>query len=143
MYSANQIANYVINYCYDNGIFITNLHLQKLLYFIQGEYCRKNHNRLIADDFYAWKLGPVVPEVYSKYAICSSSIIPKQKDEETINVETMHLIQNVLQKYAQLSVWDLVEISHQQDPWKYNYEIFGDKAIIPFESISNYFQENV
>ena len=45
----------------------------------------------------------------------------------------------ILQKYARYTTWSLVELSHQQDPWKYQHEIFGDKALIPFKSIADYF----
>jgi uncharacterized phage-associated protein len=66
--------------------------LQKLLYFLQGENCRYNRNRLISDDFYAWQLGPVIPTVYSDYAIYSSSLIPKQNTAININEETASFI---------------------------------------------------
>lgn len=59
MYDAHEIASYVINWCHAHNILITNLKLQKLLYFIQGENCRIRHTRLISDDFYAWQLGPL------------------------------------------------------------------------------------
>ena len=63
MFSAHNVAIYIINWCLDHNVPITNLKLQKLLYFVQGEYSRVKGTRLIADDFYAWQLGPVVPNV--------------------------------------------------------------------------------
>ena len=61
MFSAHNVAIYIINWCLDHNVQITNLKLQKLLYFVQGEYSKTKGSRLIADDFYAWQLGPVVP----------------------------------------------------------------------------------
>ena len=67
MFSAHNVAIYIINWCLDHNVPITNLKLQKLLYFVQGEYSRAKGTRLIGDDFYAWQLGPVVPKVYAEY----------------------------------------------------------------------------
>ena len=122
MFSAHDVAVYIINWCHQNKIPITNLKLQKLLYYVQGEFSRYRKRRLIADDFYAWQLGPVIPEVYTEYS--------------------MDIINLALEKYAHESTWNLVELSHHQDPWKYNYEIFGNKSLIPYETIRSYFSEN-
>ena len=139
MFSAHNVAIYIINWCLDHNVPITNLKLQKLLYFVQGEYSRAKGTRLIGDDFYAWQLGPVVPNVYAEYSIFSSSTLPSQKQSISFGQEDRCVIDAILQKYARYTTWNLVELSHQQDPWKYQHEIFGDKALIPFESIADYF----
>ena len=139
MFSAHNVAIYIINWCLDHNVPITNLKLQKLLYFVQGEYSRVKGTRLIADDFYAWQLGPVVPNVYAEYSIFSSSTLPSQKQFISFDQEDRCVIDAILQKYARYTTWNLVELSHQQDPWKDQHEIFGDKALIPFESIADYF----
>ena len=140
MYSAYSISKYIINWCNDNSIRITNLKLQKLLYFLQGEIVKITGNQLIKEDFYAWKLGPVIPEVYKIFSIYSSSTIPKQ-DLILLNEPQLEKnINHILLKYAKKSAWDLVDLSHCQDPWKYNYQIFGDGAMIPFKSIENFFK---
>lgn len=143
MYPACDIAILIINWCNHFQIPITNLKLQKLLYFVQGEFCRIRHKRLIVDDFYAWQLGPVIPTVYSKYAIYSSAQIPPANDS-SIDIPDIDYItiDYILKRYALISTWDLVEKSHKQDPWKYNYQIFGDKSIIPYTDIEKYFRED-
>ena len=141
MFSAHDVAIYIINWCLDHSIQITNLKLQKLLYFVQGEYSNVKGTRLISDDFYAWQLGPVVPTVYAEYSIFSSSALPAQKQTPPFDEEETYVIDAILQKYAHYTTWNLVELSHQQDPWKYHHEIFGDKAPIPYESIADYFGE--
>lgn len=144
MYSAHNIAVLIINWCAHYGISVSNLKLQKLLYFLQGEYARATHNRLIREDFYAWQLGPVIPSVYIKYSMYSSAPIPAVPGiPVSLSENDAVIIDDVLKKYARRSAWGLVELSHKQDPWRYNYEIFGDKAIIPYESISRYFEESV
>lgn len=139
MYEAKDIAIFIINWFQNRGQAITNLRLQKLLYFVQGEYCTKTGNRLIKDDFYAWQLGPVIPQIYSQYSIYSSSPLPIQNSEPTISYSDSVQIEEALIKYMNFTTWELVDISHEQDPWKYNHSIFGDKSIIPFGAIKNYF----
>lgn len=140
MFSAHSVAAYIINWCLNNHIPITNLKLQKLLYFVQGEYGGINDKQLILDDFYAWQLGPVIPSVYAEYSIFSSATLPRQKQTARFTSSDVDLINAILQKYAHLSTWYLVELSHQQDPWKYCHQIFGDKALIPYKSIVDYFR---
>lgn len=140
MYNAQEVASYVINWCHEHGVPITNLKLQKLLYFLQGENCRLRHTRLISNDFYAWQLGPVVPEVYHEFAMYSSSVIPKQHCSTLFSPEELSIINQILLKYAPKSTWDLVDMSHSQDPWKYNHQVFGDRSLIPYKSIENYYE---
>ena len=141
MYSANDVAAYVINWCRQRNIPITNLKLQKLLYFIQGEYVRATHERLIEEDFYAWTLGTVIPEVYYKYSVYSSFDLFEQSEEnfKTIEEYEKKEIDKILEKYAVIPTWDLVELSKEEDHWKYNHQIFGDKALIPYRSIRSYY----
>ena len=132
MYDAHEIASYVINWCHAHNILITNLKLQKLLYFIQGENCRIRHTRLISDDFYAWQLGPVIPNVYYEFAGYSSSALPKQQCSVFLSSEELSIVNQILLKYAPKSTWDLVDISHSQ--------VFGDRSLIPYRSIENYYE---
>lgn len=138
MYAASTISKFIVNWCNENDVFITNLKLQKLLYFIQGEYYKKQKKRLFDGEFYAWKLGPVIPSEYYKYAVYSSTAIPKQ-EEVRIEEKDSKLLDMFLRKYALFSTWDLVNKTHAQDPWRYNHEIFGEKSLIPFDSIKDYF----
>jgi uncharacterized phage-associated protein len=45
---------------------MTNLRLNKILYFAQIISLLENGRPLFLDDFEAWDLGPVIPSVYRK-----------------------------------------------------------------------------
>ena len=73
-YTANNVAKYLIylasqEFVGDNkereGI--TNLKLQKVLYFVQAYYLAKLNRPLFPDNIEAWEYGPVIPSVYRKY----------------------------------------------------------------------------
>lgn len=139
IYFAIDIASYVINRCIDNNIRITNLKLQKILYFIQVEFA-KSGRRLIKEDFYAYKLGPTLPDLYTEFLPYASSCLPRQKRDVDIDPNDRTKIDSVLSKYAAKDVWELVELSSKTDPFKYSFEIFGPLSIIPFECISSFYK---
>ena len=140
MYDGLKIAQYAINWHLNNDKPITNLRLQKILYFLQGDYCAISGGRLISDEFYAWQLGPVIPSVYDKFSVYASMDLPKQPDIVINDLEDKDMIDEILENYSRYTTWELVGISHKQDPWKYNYEMFGNRSIIPYKSIENYFK---
>lgn len=134
-YYAIDIASYVINKCVDNNIRITNLKLQKILYFIQVEFA-KSGRRLIKEDFYAYKLGPSLPDLYAEFLPYASSCLPRQKRDIDIDQNDRIKIDAVLAIYVTKDVWELVDLSSQTYPFKYNFEIFGPLSIILFECMS-------
>lgn len=143
MYNAKDIAVYIINYCNSINMPITNLKLQKILYFLQYEWYCKTGKQLIKDNFYAYQLGPVIPKLYSLYSVYASFTLPEQNDEIEILEKQKEKINDILNRYLLMSTWDLVFLSQKQDAWKYTYQIFGDKSIIPYQTITTFAnQEN-
>ena len=62
------VASYVYNkYQSTYGEQISEMKLQKLLYFIQREFFIQNNRPLFNAVFYAWKYGPVLKEVRIAY----------------------------------------------------------------------------
>lgn len=137
MFSANIIAAYIINWCHYHNTTITNLKLQKLLYFVQKEFYYIKKVRLIKEDFYAYQLGAVIPEIYTKYSIFASFNLPIQNlmIQNFYYFNCFVIINSILNNYGYKSTWELVELSQKEDSWKYNYKIFGSKALIPYECI--------
>lgn len=67
---ALELAAYVVNKCVnDPSLSITNLQLQKIMYFLQIRSLKGNPCKPIVDDetFEAWKFGPVLTRVYYTY----------------------------------------------------------------------------
>ena len=58
-YTALEIAKYIISTCSKKNRPISNLKLQKLLYFAWIYYYTKTGNGLFHDDICAWQFGPV------------------------------------------------------------------------------------
>lgn len=65
---------------------VTNLKLQKILYFAQVYFLAKIGKPLFADPIEAWEFGPVVPNVYHKLKKHGSkAIIIIEEDRSTIS----------------------------------------------------------
>ena len=70
VYSAMEIAEYAVNRRYRHGTPISNLQLQKILYFLQVIYASETGELLFADQFEAWPYGPVIRDVYVEFSDC-------------------------------------------------------------------------
>lgn len=138
-YPAMTVAGCVIKYCHKKKKKITNLPLQKILFFIQKESLEKTGKDLIQEEFHAWRLGPVIPDVYEAFSIYASFNLPVPEQTAETDKEDREFIESVVEKYIDMPVWDLVEKSHQERPWEYIYGIFGPKSRIPKEFMRTYY----
>ena len=120
MYDVHLIARYVIYRCSQNRRPISNLKLQKILYFIQAEFLVAMNKPCFEDDIEAWSSGPVVPAVYSEYRIYGGTNLPDQGDDdfETITGKDRNHLNAVIDDAAEYSSSQLAEITHNQHPWK-------------------------
>lgn len=142
-YNACDVAEYVVFYSNSKDYSISNLKLQKLLYFIQGEFL-KNGRECFNDEMEAWDYGPVVDEAYKKYKVYSGGNIPGfiAKNPSNITDDDKAIIASVVDNYKDYTASQLVEITHAQSPWKNAYKA-GFRNEISKDSIENYFRYNL
>lgn len=77
---ALDVAKYVLSLTDEkSGNTISNLGLQKLLYYVQGYYIACFNKPLFEENILAWDHGPVVKEVYEEYKKYKYNSIPKYK----------------------------------------------------------------
>ena len=66
-YSPSIISNNILNRAFTEGIPVTPMKLQKILYFVASEYAKKTGRTLLGEPFQQWKFGPVMGSVYSEF----------------------------------------------------------------------------
>ncbi|MEQ8156956.1 MAG: type II toxin-antitoxin system antitoxin SocA domain-containing protein [Clostridiaceae bacterium] len=130
MYKAIDIAKYIINKCIDFGRPVSNLQLQKILYYVQGEFMSQTDGEvLFKDDIKAWKYGPVVPSVYYEYNNYSSSDITTRQSDVELEDEERNIIDPIIEEMSRLSAWALVQKTHSESPWMDTYAPNRDEVI--------------
>ena len=136
-YPVETIANVFIDIAADNGMYLTNLKLQKLIYFAHGWYLAFTDNPLITDDVQSWKYGPVIPNLYRKFSKYGSSAIPKPESFtfRPYTDEEKEFLREIYNAYGQFSAWALSEMTHKTLPWKNARR----NEIISKESMKEYF----
>jgi uncharacterized phage-associated protein len=118
-YTAQQIAQWFINRAIidanmNKGELLSNLKLQKLLYYAQGCYLALNNRPLFDDKILAWQHGPVVETIYRKYK--DDFCINTHQDIE-IDADTTAVLEQVYNIFGQFSAWKLRDMTHQEKPW--------------------------
>lgn len=140
MYDVMDVARFIVNYSIDIGRPVSNLKLQKLLYFVQVAFISRYRVPCFGEPIVHWRHGPVVESVYQKYkAYGAENITDKEMEyfsfrfdsrSMTFVTETKKYSDNIfeyghgllimatIEQYKDVSPWEMVELTHQEEPWK-------------------------
>lgn len=116
MRKENAVANYFIALgLHENEDYMTNLRLNKLMYFAQA-CCLSMHGTPLFDEkIEAWDLGPVIPSIYRKYKHMEKRPIERTDPDFSIKFfsdEELQLLSAVMVEYGKYSTSGLVNLSH-------------------------------
>ncbi|WP_424349579.1 Panacea domain-containing protein [Latilactobacillus sp. 5-91] len=115
------LSNHLLATADRNDLPVTNLQLQKVLYFIIKDYIKENNiddfiSTVYDIPFEAWPYGPVVRDLYFEYNIFGSDQIT---DVGSINEQYEVFTPNIITRLKQ-NVYDLVDSTHKEIFWKSN-----------------------
>jgi uncharacterized phage-associated protein len=121
MGKALEVARYLIHLAAaeEEPDFLTNMRLQKLLYYVQG-WCLALHNKpMFEDRIEAWAHGPVVVTVYPKFAGYNDKPVDPEKTSQAKNLtkEQSSFIKRVWDAYKVYSTSSLRDMTHKEEPW--------------------------
>ena len=132
MYTAKEIAEYVIGYySMEKQSYISNLKLQKVMYFLQANHLVSTGRKLFDEKIEAVSFGPVIKSVYKEYMIYGSANIPYHKNTYKLNIlnndqKDMNELLDELEPYSSNS---LLEIIFHQTPWEKAYYNHGKLSL--------------
>ena len=124
------VANFVLDFCDHKGRPVTNLSLQKVVYFCNVWSMIQRGLPLVKHQFEAWPYGPVLQYLYREFKqfkdqpisgratrinplVGNKEVVPYSFDQET-----EELLNHVVDFYSQLRASDLVALTHVQGgPW--------------------------
>lgn len=125
----------------EQGETISNLKLQKLLYYLQGFFLAAYDKKLFDEPIEAWQYGPVVREAYQHFKSFGHQAITLEPDTAIIGLEDEDeaLFQEVLEVYGQYSAVKLMHMTHDELPWKSTFHE-NPQGVISEELLKQYFK---
>ncbi|MCD5030868.1 hypothetical protein IV483_02590 [Enterococcus faecalis] len=132
----NDLANHIIARAQNTKLGITNLQLQKVLYFtlieglkqkiIDAEWLSEQYDA----NFFVWRYGPVVNTIYEKYSVYGAAKIFEPKKE----LPEFSKLNTIIDFQLNQKVSELTNKSLQHDHWRKNkdYIMYG-RSSIPYQ----------
>lgn len=139
MYNVMDVARLIVNYSIEISRPVSNLKLQKLLYFVQVAFIYRYGYSCYEEPIVHWRHGPVVESVYQNYkAYGAENILDKELeyfsfmfdvrtmsfvmeskiyDENMFEASHLKLIKSIVDSYKDVSPWDMVELTHKEKAW--------------------------
>jgi uncharacterized phage-associated protein len=115
---AREIAATVFVRCKARGISdLSNLKLQKLLYYSQAWHLALEDSPLFSDALEAWVHGPVVPRVFGEYKHNRWSPIAEPIGLPSDLPPVLSHLDRVLDAYGNFSAVELERLTHSEKPW--------------------------
>ncbi|HEY9798890.1 MAG TPA: type II toxin-antitoxin system antitoxin SocA domain-containing protein [Leptolyngbyaceae cyanobacterium] len=115
-------ARYFIVRAYEDGIEaeMTNMKVQKLLYYSQSLHLALYDEPLFDEEIQAWRYGPVCPPAYRYYSEFEAQQLPVPQKEFLIEIpdEQKKLLQEVWGYFGGYHAYRLSGMTHLEFPWK-------------------------
>jgi uncharacterized phage-associated protein len=103
----------------ESGDVLTNLKLQKLVYYAQGFHLAMFDEPLFADSIVAWEHGPVVVDLYHKLKDYRASQVTISDPLNTeLTPQQIGLLKEINNVFGQFSAWKLRNMTHNESPWQ-------------------------
>lgn len=139
-YKVLDIANKLLSRAANNGEgeLMSNMKLQKMLYYQQGFHLAYLDTPLFDEEIEAWMYGPVVPCVYNRFkGNGNSGLEPCSEEIELSDLEEA-LFNEVFQVYGAYSASGLMNMTHNESPWLTTPTGVGN--VISIEKMKEFFK---
>jgi len=124
-FDARAVANSLLDLADTRSIRLTNLHLQKVVYFAHGNYWHRNRLHLVVNRFEAWDHGPVVSELYHALKKFGDKAVLGRAERFDFELRDFILVHDIFDAsvtafldemllfYGRMDPWELVKLSHE------------------------------
>jgi len=147
MYRASTIAKWFVAWAdadEDGDGNLTNLKLQKLLYYAQGHCLAQTGEPLFEDQIQAWKHGPVVKAVYQEWRFEKAGELHLADDDpfefDEVDTAATGLLIDIWNQYGSLAAWKLRDMTHSEAPWRESYKPDINDIVISPDAMKRYFK---
>lgn len=133
-YEVIDVCRHIIEYCNKKNYRISNLRLQKILYFSQKYFIRFCGRKLFHENIEAWAFGPVIPAAYSEYKHFGAGEIIWDDKKGDIKSKDAMILNSIVDSLSKYTDTQLLYIVCKEEPWIRNYSIVH-KNVIPAEDL--------
>lgn len=139
--SSHQVADYVVFLSRECGEIITNMMLQKFVYYIQAWFMAFYGRPLFHEKIEAWTYGPVQKDLYNRFKSYGSGNIDFEVRLEDIGLpeDIKEHIKAVIRVYGKYSAFELLNKTHNESPWKNT----PDGDTIDINKMGKYYRERL
>lgn len=134
---AMDVARFFIMLGDDNDDLLTNLRVQKLLYYAQGHWLACHDSPLFEENIYGWLNGPAVGSVWATLNEYDQNTIEFDGDDPVFSQEITEHLRKVYSTYSVYSETGLRNMTMNESPWK-ETSISTD-SIITIDKMKKYF----
>ena len=117
IYNANVAADAFLWRSAEKGMSVSNLMLQKLLYYAHAWNLVLNAGPLFREPIEAWVHGPVVPSVFRRFKMHRWNPIPPPATPCDDAALLRHL-DSILTVYGRYTAKQLETLTHREAPWR-------------------------
>lgn len=148
-------AYYLIHKFNENGIEVSNMQIQKLMYFFEAYYMNiyENVDKLYECNFNAWAFGPVAIPLYKEFRKFGNGNIELTEENikagNNISKEKKKLLDDIYEAFKGISANTLVSYTHMKDsPWDVVWKRnggkvgYGDNTYIDKKETKKWFKDN-
>lgn len=147
-YTFSDIANYFLCKAKKTGIAVTNLKLQKLVYYAQAWHLTFYDEPLMkGTEFEAWIHGPAIRDLWDKYKTYGYKPIDEQVACPELDGRTAQFLEKIVEAYFDKDAYAMELMTHEEDPWILARRGYADDErcsnTISEESMKTYFRSRL
>ena len=112
-----EVADFLLYESRERGEVLTNLKLQKLLYYAQAWFLALEGCELFSEDFQAWVHGPVLPSQYHRFKEYTWRPVTEETAPPNVNDAIGEFLNEIIDEFGSETAIALELMTHREKPW--------------------------
>lgn len=146
--TSDQVADYILWTACQKGDLITNLKMQKLIYYAQAWYLALYGEPLFDAEFQAWVHGPVQPSLWRRFKDARWEPIncdPYYDEDSNAEIpeDVRDHLDEIITVFFDYSAYRLERMTHDEAPWQHARGILASDEpstqVISHEDMKQYY----
>lgn len=117
MITAHQVADFFLAFAKEHGDYLSQLKLQKMVYYADAWFLVNHGEALIEDNFEAWVHGPVVRSLYTRFKDYRWNPILLEVSAPELASKYKEHLEEIYAVFGRFSGFELEQMTHNELPW--------------------------